>query len=200
MAQNKIKQQYLECGRAVSTHGVSGNLRVECWCDSASVLASLKTLYTKKADLYIPHKVIKSSVQKQMVLVNLSDVNTLEGAIAMKGTVLYADRNELSELLNAGDIFIADLIGLSVIDIDTGFVYGVLSDVKDIGVHDLYIISRPIEYKDIQPEAMIPAVEEFVKKIDMDEGIFIRPIDGFFEKLPGESLPDGGSPDLGGDS
>lgn len=192
MTENKSKKQYLECGKAVSTHGIKGNLRVESWCDSPSVLASIKTLYTKKSDSYTPHKVLKASVQKNMVLVNLEDVDTLEKAIVMKGTVFFAHRDELSKLLDNGGMFIADLLGLPVIDSETGFIYGTLSDVNNIGVHDIYVIKRPDEWGEIQPEAMIPAVKEFVVKIDTDSGIYIKPIEGFFEPLtlPSEKSED----------
>jgi 16S rRNA processing protein RimM len=188
------KEQYLECGKAVSTHGVKGTLRAECWCDSPAVLASIKTIYTKKNGAYIAHKAEKASVQKQMVLLTLDDIDTLEKAIAMKGTVLYADRDDLKAILGKDAFFISDIIGLPVIDVNSGFVYGKLTNVQHIGAHDIYTIARPAEFREIQPEAMIPAVPEFVKKIDIDSGIFIKPIEGFFEPLtPPDS--DGGEKD-----
>ena len=181
---NDKKQKYLECGKAASTHGVKGTVRAECWCDSPAVLASIKTIYTKKNDAYIPHKVLKASVQKQMVLLTIEDIDTLEKAISMKNTVLFADRDDLASILGKDTFFISDIIGLPVIDDDSGFVYGKLAHVQHIGLNDIYTIARPSEFREIQPEAMIPAVPEFVKKIDAENGIFIKPIEGFFEPLP----------------
>ena len=89
------KQQYLECGKAVSTHGVKGTLRCECYCDTPAVLAKIKTLYKKdKAGNFIPMKVAGASVQKDMVLITFEDIKSIEEAIPMKGTVLYADRSD----------------------------------------------------------------------------------------------------------
>lgn len=179
MSLKQSKQPFLECGRAVSTHGVRGTLRVECWCDSPSVLAALKTVYRRKNGEFFPYKVEKASVQKQMVLLTLEGVDTLEQAIALKGAVFFAAREELSELTDG--VFIADLIGLPVIDADSGFVYGTLADVTSIGIHDVYTVRRPDEFREIQPEALLPAVAEYIKKVDTESGIYIRPIEGFFE-------------------
>ena len=73
------KQQYLECGKAVSTHGVRGTLRLESWCDTPETLARLRTLYRKTAAGFVPMKVRAASVQKNMVLVSFEELTTLEG-------------------------------------------------------------------------------------------------------------------------
>jgi len=44
------KENYLECGKIVSTHGVRGTVRLECYCDSPKVLATLKTMWKKEKD------------------------------------------------------------------------------------------------------------------------------------------------------
>ena len=41
-----------------------------------------------------------------------------------------------------------------------------------------YILDNVIKTE--SGEAMMPAVEEFVKKIDLDEGIYVKPIEGMF--------------------
>ena len=42
------------------------------------------------------------------------------------------------------------------------------------GASDIYVINTP------NGEAMMPAVKEFVKEIDLEKGIFIKPIEGMF--------------------
>jgi len=72
-----------------------------------------------------------------------------------------------------GSHFIADLIGLPVMDADTEEVYGTLSDVRNFGAQDIYMVAKPEG-----GEFMIPVVAEFVIRVDEEKGIFVRLIDG----------------------
>lgn len=166
---------YLECAMAVNTHGVRGCVRLENRCDSPAVLAKLKTMYIKKNGEFTPLKVLKSSVQKNMVLTTFDGIETLEDAIALKGTVLYAARSDFR--LRPGDYFIADLIGLPVYD-ESGEKVGTLKNVTSPGAHQVYVI------EDGDGEFMLPNVPEFVLRISLeeeDEGIYVHLIEGMRE-------------------
>ena len=172
------KQRYLECGRAVSTHGVRGTLRLESWCDSPETLAALRTLYRKTgADGFVPMKVRTASVQKGMVLVSFEELTALEQAIPFKGTVFYADREDIRT--ERGDVFVADMLGLEVRDAETGETYGTLVEVITPGGRDVYVVD------DVRGgQFMIPAVPEFVKEIVTEgerEGIYVSLIEGMRE-------------------
>lgn len=169
--------QYLECAQIVSTHGVKGTVRLENRCDTPKVLASLKTMYKKKGDAYIPLTVRSSSVQKNMVLTSFEGLDTVEDAAAMKGTVLYAKREDFR--LRRGEYFWADILGLPVIDDENGEVYGTLSNILTPAAHQVYVVKRD------SGEFMIPAVPEFIKEIslgeDRPEGIYVKLIEGMIE-------------------
>lgn len=170
------KQKYLECGRAVSTHGVRGTLRLESYCDTPEALAKLRRMYKKASSgEFVPMKVRAASVQKNMVLVTFEDIKTLDEAILYKGTVFYADRNDIT--ISEGDIFIADMLGCEIVDAESGEKYGTLSDVISPGGRDVYVVA------DVRGgEFMIPAVSEFVKAIDVDnEKISVKLIEGMRE-------------------
>ena len=172
------KRKYLECGKAVSTHGVRGTLRLESWCDTPEALAALKTIYRKTSDgTFLPMKVRSASVQKNMVLVSFEELTTLEEAIPYKGTVFYADRDSIRR--EDGDVFVADLIGLSVIDAESGEAYGTLAEVISPGGRDVYVVD------DVRGgQFMIPAVAAFVKEIVTEgerEGIYVSLIEGMRE-------------------
>ena len=172
-----MKQQYLECGRAVNTHGVRGALRVESYCDTPETLAKLKTVYLNRDGVFEPLKVVSSSVHKNSVLIYLEGIDTLEKAIVMKGTVLYADRSDF--MLKRGDVFIADLIGLPVIDTATGETVGTLDEVISPGGRDVYMVRNADGSR-----FMIPAVSEFIKEIRTEgdgEGIYVVLIEGMRE-------------------
>ncbi len=169
-------QKYLECGKAVSTHGVRGTLKLECYCNDAETLAKLRKMYVKlQNNEYAPMKVMASAVQKNMVLVTFENIKTVDEAIKYKGTVFYADRDDISR--KKGDVFIADMIGLDVIDEATNEKYGVLKEVISPAGRDIYVVS------DVNGgEFMIPAVNEFIRDIDVVNGcISVHLIEGMRE-------------------
>ncbi len=159
------KQKYLECGRAVSTHGVRGTLRLECYCNDTETLAKLRKMYKKNSSgEYVQMKVRAASIQKNMVLVTFEDIKTLDEAILYKGTVFYADRDDIAKDKN--DVFIADMLGLDVVDFESGEKYGTLKDVISPAGRDIYVVS------DVNGgEFMLPCVNEFIREIDVDGGV-----------------------------
>ena len=144
------KQAFLECGQVVNTHGVKGAVRLANRCDSPAVLASLKTMYLLDNGAYQAMPVLHASVQKNMVLATFAGIDTLEAAVALRDKVLYAKREDLH--LPEGSHFVADLLGLPVIDADTGEQCGVLEDVTFPGAHPVYVV------RDGTETFMIPAV------------------------------------------
>lgn len=168
-------EKYLECALAVTTHGVRGNVKLECRCDTPSELAKLKAMYIKKAEGFVKMNVISSSVQKNMVLTHFEGIDTVEDAVKLRGTVFYADRDDLS--LPEGSHFIADLIGMDVIDTDSGKKHGVLEDVISPTGRDIYVVRDTPEHT-----FMIPCVPEFIREISYGDtkpmGIYVHIIDG----------------------
>ncbi|MEE0970708.1 MAG: ribosome maturation factor RimM [Clostridia bacterium] len=164
------KSPYLECGKIINTHGVRGAVKVENRCDTPSVLASLKRVYLERGGVYEENKVISSSVMGANVLMTLEGIGDIDKAMLLKNRLVYAAREDIP--LPEGSYFIADLYGLQVIDADSGRVYGTLSEVINRGASDIYVVKTP------KGERMMPAVDEFVKKTDPDEGIFVKPIPG----------------------
>ena len=122
------KEKYLECAVISGTHGVNGMLKLLNYTDSPDILSKIKTLYIKeKNGEFTAKNVIRAFVHKNSVIVLLEGIDSLDSAISFKGKTLYAAREDF--LLNEGDFFIADLIGLPVIDHDNGTEYGKISDI-----------------------------------------------------------------------
>ena len=171
-------KQYLECAKAVNTHGVSGMLKMENRCDAPEVLAKLKTMYTKRGDEYVPMKVTRASVQKNMVLVKFEGVDSFEDAVKYKNEIFFAARGDFS--LRRGDFFIADILGLSVFDDETGRGIGTLSDVLAPAGQQVYVIKKADG-----TEFMVPCVPEFIKEVSFgesrDAGIYVHLIEGMEE-------------------
>lgn len=167
-----MNEKYLECGKIVGTHGVRGAVRMTSLCDSAEVLASLRRMYKKTASGFREYKVREAFVHKAAAIVSFDEVTDLDGAMLLKDTVMYADRDDIP--LEEGSYFISDLIGLSVTDNENGEVYGTLSEVISPAGRDIYVVKKPDG-----GEFMIPCVPEFIIRIAPDEkAVYVRLIDG----------------------
>lgn len=167
-----MKKEFLEGGKIVSTHGIKGEVKVNYWCDDPYELASLKYFYFDEGKEKI--KIEKLRVKGTQLIVKLEGVNDPDEAQNLRGRVLYISRNDLS--LGEREYFIADIIGLKVVDIDTGEEYGTLCDVSPTGANDVYHIKFPDG-----KERLIPAIPQVVIETDVDNGVMkIRPLEGLF--------------------
>ena len=44
--------EYLECGKIINIHGLDGTVKLESWCDTPDVLASLPCIYFAENGAY----------------------------------------------------------------------------------------------------------------------------------------------------
>ena len=165
--------KYIECAKIINTHGCRGAVKLESWCNSQYDLAELEVVYAKTSKGYAEYKVLKASVFKQFVIMELEGIADMDAALALKNTVLYADRADFE--LEDGEFFIADLIGVDVIDSVSGEVYGKVTDVINRGASDIYVVQTK------NGERMIPAVEEFIVNVDLSLGITVKTIPGLLD-------------------
>ena len=190
-----MKEQYLECGRVTSTHGVRGAVMIESWCDSPEILCSIKKLWYKKKDEYIPLDVTKASVHKGRVPAQFYGIDSIEEASLLKNRVVYADRGDLP--VGEDRVFVADMLGLPVIDASTGNTLGVLEDYIENPANDLFSVRTPDGR-----EVLVPVVDEFIDHVD-DEKVYLSPIPGMFDDgddTDDNNDNDGNDDDGGGES
>lgn len=165
------KKPYLEAGQIVGTHGVRGEVRVQPWCDSPDVLSPLKVLYYDEGKTPVS---VQSRPHKNVALIKIQGVDTVQDASALRGRMLYLSRDDLK--LPPGTHFIQDLLGLRVEDADTGEEYGELTDVSATGANDVYHVHTP------RGEVLVPAVPSVVTEVNVDGGwVKLRPIKGLFD-------------------
>ncbi len=169
-----MKKIYLEGGKVCNAHGVRGVLKVESWCDSPRVLASQKRIFLAKGDgEYEERRVLGASVSGALVLLTIEGVNSRDDAIGYKNEIVYLHRDDVP--VKRGAMLVADMIGLDVIDVDSGVVYGKIVDVGEVPRGLLYTI------KTDKGVVYFPSNPEFVKEIDAERGMFVHTIPGFFD-------------------
>ena len=166
------QKPYLEAGQIVGTHGVRGEVRVQPWCDSPQQFATFKKLYWD-ANGKQPVKV-KGRPHKNIALVVLDGITTVEAAQVLRGKMLYVDRRDLK--LPKGHYLVQDLIGLTVVDADTGETYGTLTDVSQTGANAVYHMATD------KGEILIPAIPDVVVEINLKKDVLrLRPMKGLLD-------------------
>lgn len=157
--------EFLDCGQIVNTHGIHGEVRIVPWADSPDFLRQFSTLYVDGRAL----SMTASRVHKGSVIARLQGVDTVEGAMALKGKTVQLFRADAK--LPEGAFFLADIIGLDVVD-ENGNKLGTLREVLSPSVQQIYVVEG-------QREIMIPAVPEFILETNIEAGyIRVRLIEG----------------------
>ncbi len=160
-----MRQEFLETGQIVNTHGVRGEVRAVPWADSPEFLCSFETLYLDGA----PVAVQSARVHKGSAILKLEGVDSVEAAMALRDKVLSIRRSDAK--LPAGAFFLADLIGLDVLN-EAGEKLGTLKEVLSPSRQRVYVVEG-------EREILIPAVPEFILETNLDGGYLrVRLIEG----------------------
>ena len=162
----------LEAGQIVGTHGVRGEVRVQPWCDSPQQFATFKKLYWDNQGKQ-PIK-LKARPHKNIALVVLDGITTVEAAQVLRGKMLYVDRRDLK--LPKDRYLVQDLIGIAIVDVDTGEQYGTLTDVSQTGANAVYHMQTE------KGLVLIPAIPDVVVSIDLKKDtLYLRPMKGLLD-------------------
>lgn len=168
-----MKQRYLECGKIVAAHGLRGDVRVQPWGNDPNELCGFTALFLDKGARQVTVELAR--VQKNVVLLKIEGVDTVEQAQQLRGKVLYIDR-EL-DTLEEGQYYVQDILGLRVVDADSGKLYGELIDITETGANDVY----HVRFADGSVQ-LVPAIPQVIIGIDIDSGeMKIRPLVGLFD-------------------
>ena len=152
------KKALIEAGRIVNTHGVQGEVKIEVWLDSPQFLKSFKRLYT---DAGQELRVVSARVHKDFVIACLEGVDDINAAMTLKNRTVSIRREDAR--LPKGAFFLQDILGARVVDED-GREIGVLEDVLETPASNIYVVKGESEH-------LIPAVPEFIKKTDAENGV-----------------------------
>ena len=114
-------------------------------------------------------------MHKSLLLLKLEGVDTVEEADALRGRILYLNRADVK--LPKDRYFVQDMLGLTVLDADTGRRYGLLTEVMPTGANDVYQVTG-----DDKVNYLVPAIPDVIVDVDIDGGIMkIRPMRGIFD-------------------
>lgn len=157
-------------GKIVNIHGIKGEIKVYPYTDDIENLSKLKEIYLdeKLEKKYI----IKSSkIQKNMLILKLDSIDSVEEAEKLRNMNLYIPKLEVKE---EDTYYIEDLISLEVIDIKNNVSIGKITYVFNNGANDVYEILTNDGKK-----VYFPAIKQVVKKVDIkDNKIYVEVMKG----------------------
>ena len=168
-----MSKEYLEAGKIVGTHGVRGEMRLKPWSDDASFLKGFQTVYTDAAGKQALN-LLGARAHGNVTLVRIEGIESIEQAEKMRGKTLYIQKKDAH--LPAGSYFIDDIIGLTVLDEQSGETLGTVTDVEQYPANDVWTVQNG------EKQYLIPHIPPVVKKVDIAGGkVYIFKMKGLFE-------------------
>ncbi len=165
----------LEAGKIVNTHGLRGEVKVVAWTDYPEDFEDIEYVYVKKKTGNEKLHIASVKYQKNNLIIKFDEIKDINEAETYKNQILYVEREMLGKLPE-GVYYIADIIGLTVID-ENGKEIGVVADVFNTGANDIYDVKR-----EGKKNLLIPVIDDLEKEVDLENGVIrIKMIEGLDE-------------------
>ena len=146
-------------GQVVRPHGLEGVLRIKSYAQSEeSFLKAGKVFLQLNSGETLEHPVLSLRPHKNILLMKLRGLNTLEEAEKYRGAAILIRKDALTR--EGEEYFWHELIGLRVYMGDGEYV-GTIRHVLPTGSNDIYVV------REGEKEVLVPAVHEVVKEIDL---------------------------------
>lgn len=165
----------ISVGRITKSVGVKGHVHVEPFSGRNDRLAHVDAVLvgTSGSDARVL-KVEASEQRNDGTVLKLQQIDDRTEADGLRGLFLFVeDDNHIP--LRPGSFFVHDIIGLNAMTED-GAEIGTVTDVLNLPAGDVWVVRMG------EKEVMIPAVKEFVRKVDIPAGrVIIHTIEGLLE-------------------
>ena len=168
-------EQVFQVGIISSTHGVRGEVKVFPTTDDMKRFKKLKDVLVDTGNEYLTLQVEGVKFFKQFAILKFKGYDNIDDIVKYKGKGLFVTR-ENAVKLQKDEYFIADLIGMHVINEDGTFT-GTLKDVIETGANDVYVVLC-----EDGREVLIPAIKDCILSVSIDENIMkVHLLDGLLE-------------------
>lgn len=168
-------EKLLRVGVISSTHGIKGEVKVYPTTDDVNRFKNLKKVILDTGQEHMDVEIQGVKFLKNMVILKFKGYDSIDDIEKYKGKDLLITRDQAVKL-GPDENFIVDLIGLHVVTED-GKEFGILTDVIKTGANDVYEVKTK-EGK----EVLLPAIQECVLKVDLEEGIVtVHIMDGLLD-------------------
>jgi len=156
-----LEDIYFNIGKIVNTHGLKGDIKVYPLTDDPERFNLLKSIRVfNNENIEKVYELERSRVQKNVVILKIKGIDTIEQAELLKNYTIKVLREEALEL-SEDEFYISDIIGLSVYEKEE-FI-GELKDVIQTAANDVYIIKR-----ENKRDLLLPVIKSCILKVDID--------------------------------
>lgn len=163
-SQANSEPAFLVLGKLRRPHGVEGEIPLELHSQMLELLSPENVVYI--GDSYRPLTIEKTRWKQELLLLKFKDVNDRTLVSELTNELVYVRTTQLPPLTE-DEYYYHQLIGLDVYEEDDHYL-GVLQEIIETGANDVYLIQN-----DEGEEVLIPATEEMILEIDLDQGIMI---------------------------
>ncbi|MDR1580526.1 MAG: ribosome maturation factor RimM [Synergistaceae bacterium] len=174
-----IGEKRVQIGYIAGAHGVGGVLRLVPTTDYPERFFDMEALwaeYPGKAPLSLKITGVKHHSGKGQLLISAEGISDRGAAEAIKGwkiTIPPEERVELPE----GEYWIDSLVGLNVIDDESGAHLGSIEEIMNTGSNDVYQVRT-----DDGALRLIPAIRDVVRGISLEHGTMrIKLLEGLWD-------------------
>ena len=168
-------EELLKVGIITSTHGVRGEVKVYPTTDDIKRFKKLKNVILDTGKEKLPLEIEGVKFFKQMVILKFKGIDTLNDVEKFRQKELLVTR-ENAVKLQKDEYFIADLIGIRIIDEENKEI-GVLEDVMLTGANDVYVINL-FDGR----ELLLPAIKQCILNVNVEERYMqVHILDGLLE-------------------
>lgn len=162
-------------GTIVKPHGIKGELCAICHADSPSLLLAVSSVFLmSKRGAPEPHTVKSMRMHKGRPLLTLKGVSDRNRAEELRGCDIAVRRQDLPDT-GDGEVYLHDIIGFTVC-LEDGTELGPFTRFMETPATEVWIVDHP------KGEIMLPAVDEVVLDIDVDQRrITVSPPEGLLD-------------------
>lgn len=168
-------EKYLEIGQIVNTFGIKGQVKIVPFTDDITRFDELKEIYVEKKNELKLFQIEQVNYKKNMVILKLKGIETVEEAEKLRNCYLKIDRKDAKKLPK-DTYFIVDLIGLDVYT-DEGKLLGKVDDIYNAGSSDIYVVKD-----ELGKQILLPAIKDVLKEVDLEnQKIIVHLIKGLVD-------------------
>ncbi|CAM3585688.1 ribosome maturation factor RimM [Erysipelothrix urinaevulpis] len=148
-------------GRINKPHGVMGELRVSVYTEFIEERFKIgESVFVEVNDSLVEYTLKSMRKHKDIFLVQFEGISNLNQVDHLRNALIKIDYQDLHDLPE-GQYYFVDLVGLDVF-VENNKI-GVITEILDMPAHPI------IKVKTNDRELMIPYVDRFVKKVNLEE-------------------------------